>query len=48
MCIYCGKKRDLTVEHILPRSRGGPDIADNVVFVCARCNSSKGDKRLYE
>ena len=48
VCIYCGKKRDLTVEHILPRSRGGPDIAANAVFVCEHCNSSKGDKRLYE
>ena len=48
VCIYCGKKRDLTLEHILPRSRGGPDIADNAVFVCKSCNSSKGGKRLYE
>lgn len=48
VCIYCGKKKDLTLEHILPRSRGGLDIADNAVFVCKSCNSSKGDKRLYE
>lgn len=48
VCIYCGKKKDLTLEHILPRSRGGPDIADNAVFVCKSCNSSKGDRRLYE
>ncbi len=48
VCIYCGQKRTLTLEHILPRSRGGPDIADNAVFVCKTCNSSKGDKRLYE
>ena len=47
-CIYCGKKGDLTVEHILPRSCGGEDIADNVVMVCKSCNSSKGGKRLYE
>ena len=48
VCIYCGEKRALTLEHILPRSRGGPDVADNAVFVCQTCNSSKGDKRLYE
>ena len=48
VCIYCGKKKDLTLEHILPRSRGGPDTTDNAVFVCKTCNSSKGDKRLYE
>jgi hypothetical protein len=47
-CIYCGKKEELTLEHILPRSRGGPDSADNAVFVCKSCNSSKGGKRLYE
>jgi hypothetical protein len=36
------------LEHILPLSRGGPNIADNAVFVCKSCNSSKGSKRLYE
>jgi hypothetical protein len=48
VCIYCGKKCDLTLEHILPRSRGGPDTADNAVFVCRTCNCSKGAQRLYE
>lgn len=47
-CIYCGEKKNLTVEHILPRSCGGEDIPDNVVMVCKSCNSSKGGKRLYE
>jgi rubrerythrin len=47
-CIYCGSREHLTKEHILPLSRGGPDHPDNVVWVCRRCNSSKGDKRLYE
>lgn len=48
ICIYCGSKSNLTLEHVLPRSRGGPDTTDNVVWVCKRCNSSKGSKRLYE
>jgi hypothetical protein len=47
-CIYCGSKGDLTVEHILPQSCGGPDIPDNTIKVCKKCNSSKGGKRLYE
>ena len=47
-CIYCGEQSQLTVEHILPRSKGGEDIPENVVMVCKSCNSSKGAKRLYE
>ena len=47
-CIYCGSKENLTVEHILPKCRGGPDIPDNAIKVCKKCNSRKGGKRLYE
>lgn len=47
-CIYCGADTNLTTEHILPRSRGGENVADNVVRVCKSCNSAKGSKRLYE
>ena len=47
-CIYCGAKGKLTVDHIIPLSRGGPDHSDNAVWVCGKCNSAKGDKRLYE
>lgn len=47
-CVYCGAEKDLTLEHILPTSRGGPDSPDNAVWVCKKCNSSKGGRRLYE
>lgn len=47
-CIYCGAEKRLTVDHMIPLSRGGPDHPDNAVWVCSRCNSSKGNKRLYE
>jgi hypothetical protein len=47
-CIYCGAKGALTTEHILPRSRGGEDVPENVVRVCRSCNSGKGAKGLYE
>lgn len=47
-CIYCGANGKLTVEHILPTCRGGPNIPDNAIRVCKKCNSSKGKKRLYE
>ena len=46
--MYCGAKEDLTVEHILPRCCGGPDIPDNPIRVCRQCNLNKRDKRLYE
>jgi len=47
-CIYCGSREDLTTEHILPRSLGGPDHPDNAIRVCRACNTRKGAKRLYE
>lgn len=47
-CLYCGSTKKLTLEHILPLSRGGPNATDNAIFVCKSCNSSKGSKRLYE
>jgi 5-methylcytosine-specific restriction endonuclease McrA len=41
-CQYCGDKRhDLTIDHIIPRSRGGLDSWDNVVAACLRCNVKK-------
>lgn len=47
-CIYCGVTGDLTVEHMIPLSRGGPDHPDNTVMTCPTCSYSKGDRRLYE
>ena len=49
ICGYCGKKAEnLTVEHILPLSRGGPDHPDNTIWACKECNLKKSKKRLYE
>jgi len=47
-CVYCGSKGNLTTEHIMPQSWGGPNIADNAIMVCKKCNSTKSDKGLYE
>ncbi len=47
-CVYCGARADLTLEHMLPRARSGPDLPENAVWVCGGCNSKKGSKRLYE
>jgi 5-methylcytosine-specific restriction endonuclease McrA len=41
-CQYCGSTRHLTIDHVVPRSRGGPTSWDNVVTSCAPCNVRKG------
>ena len=44
-CQYCGKNGStLTIDHIVPKSRGGEDSWENMVVCCARCNNRKGDK----
>ncbi|MBS1719386.1 MAG: HNH endonuclease [Armatimonadetes bacterium] len=43
-CQYCGSKKDLTIDHVIPRWVGGPHTWDNLVACCRRCNLAKGDK----
>ncbi len=43
-CQYCGDAKDLTFDHLVPRSRGGVTRWDNVVTACAPCNFKKGGK----
>lgn len=45
-CYYCGAKSHLTVDHLIPRIRGGPDEADNLIWACRACNSSKQGRDL--
>jgi len=46
-CQYCGKQsRDLTIDHVLPKSKGGETVWENVVSACEECNKSKADKDL--
>lgn len=47
-CQYCGATRKLTIDHIIPRSRGGGDDWDNLVVACSSCNIKKGDKYLEQ
>jgi hypothetical protein len=48
-CQYCGKRsRDLTLDHILPRSRGGQSTWENLVACCKHCNGKKGNRLLKE
>jgi len=50
-CQYCGDKKpagELTLDHILPRSRGGDNSPVNVVTACVACNNRKGDRTPAE
>jgi 5-methylcytosine-specific restriction endonuclease McrA len=42
-CQYCGTKKDLTLDHIIPSSKGGPHTWTNLVTACKSCNAKKGD-----
>lgn len=43
-CVYCGATEGpMHLDHIIPRSQGGPDRADNLVVACASCNSRRQD-----
>jgi 5-methylcytosine-specific restriction endonuclease McrA len=56
VCIYCGAqpgeivrgkiltKNDMTIDHILPKSRGGKDVWTNTACACPDCNHRKGDR----
>lgn len=48
-CAYCNKSTPpLTIDHIIPKSRGGTDTWENLVCACVRCNNRKGDRTLDE
>lgn len=50
-CQYCGVmpfRKDLTVDHVLPRSRGGKTTWENVVTACSKCNGRKGNRTPAE
>ena len=48
-CQYCGRNsHDLTIDHIVPRSRGGGHSWDNLVSACKSCNHRKGGKSLSQ
>ena len=50
-CAYCGTvfnfPTEATVDHIFPRSKGGTNEMENIVFACKTCNSSKGDRDMF-
>jgi hypothetical protein len=48
ICNYCGSADKLALDHIFPQKLGGKDDAENLIFDCRTCTSSKGKKDLIE
>ncbi|WP_308491487.1 HNH endonuclease [Microbacterium terrisoli] len=46
-CAYCGGSAG-TIDHVMPRSRGGSDSWENLVACCQRCNNTKGNRTPQE
>jgi 5-methylcytosine-specific restriction endonuclease McrA len=42
-CQYCGTGKELTIDHVIPRSKGGKTSWTNLVTACKKCNTHKGD-----
>lgn len=50
-CAYCGSKENLTIDHVIPKSKGGLNYTKNVICSCLSCNGSKANsdwKEWYE
>jgi 5-methylcytosine-specific restriction endonuclease McrA len=47
-CQYCGSNKRLTLDHVMPRSRGGRDTWENLVAACESCNTRKGNRTPQE
>ncbi len=48
-CQYCGHTGEsLTLDHVIPRSRGGKETWDNMITACLRCNVKKGNRTPRE
>ncbi len=43
-CCYCGSTKDLTIDHVIPKSLGGKTTWENVVTACKRCNTRKKNR----
>jgi 5-methylcytosine-specific restriction endonuclease McrA len=47
-CQYCGTTTNLTVDHVMPKSRGGEDSWENLTTACIKCNNKKGNRTPEE
>ena len=49
ICQYCGKRsHDLTLDHVMPRQKGGPHVWENLVSACKACNHRKAGRLPHE
>jgi len=48
LCVYCKSKNDLTIDHVIPASRGGKSSFENCVASCRPCNNKKGSRTPRE
>jgi 5-methylcytosine-specific restriction endonuclease McrA len=47
-CVYCDSTKNLTIDHVLPRCRGGANTWDNLTTCCSKCNNKKDDRTPEE
>ena len=47
-CQYCDSRKELTIDHVLPKSRGGQDTWENMVAACIACNNAKDNRTPEE
>jgi 5-methylcytosine-specific restriction endonuclease McrA len=47
-CQYCSSTKHLTIDHVLPKAKGGLNAWENLVTACKKCNSTKGNRLLHE
>ena len=47
-CMYCGSTRRLTIDHVIPRCKGGDDSWENLTVACSSCNTKKGNTLLEQ
>lgn len=47
-CVYCGSRERLSIDHVVPLTKGGTNDFSNLVTACISCNSSKGAKTVDE
>lgn len=47
-CVYCGSTKNLTLDHVIPKSRGGSNDWVNLVTSCFKCNLKKADRTPEE